>query len=611
MNVKLGIERNGRLYKYPVTLAVRDGLIWFEESPFELKDELKALKGARWHGMEDPPIMKWSALDCERNRFQLQYLQRLNPYAWWDRPIEYHEYARVLRDHQRVMADHMLTYHYGILAAEMGLGKTLAAIEIMERSGQLDWWWVGPKSAIRAVELEFKKWEARVMPTLMTYEGLTKIMKTWTPGDPAPQGVVFDESSRLKTATAQRSRAAQALSDAIRAEYGKEGYVVLMSGTPSPKSPLDWWSQCEIAWPGFVREGSPKTFEWRLSLMEKQKKPDGFFWHRITWLDNEEKCAICGGLVELPPPPEDDDDYIPPPLCKCSSHTPSINEVAYLDQRLKGLALPFLKKDCLDLPEKQYREIRCEPTRTIKRVAESLAELAPTAIQALTWLRELSDGFQYVETEACREACVCTCGGPGPTGAGGCEPDSDCDICGGSGGVPVMVRGTKMIPCPKDQVVKDLLEECEDQGRIVIFAGFTGSIDRVRELCLSQKWDVVQVDGRGWKIFGPDKDYCRNTKALEHWSGDAKRVVFLAHPQSGGLGLTLTESRMAVYYSNDFNPESRSQSEDRIHRMGMDTNRGATIVDIYHLPSDEHVRNVLKNNRRLELMTLGEVQETL
>lgn len=168
-----------------------------------------------------------------------------------------------------------------------------------------------------------------------------------------------------------------------------------------------------------------------------------------------------------------------------------------------------------------------------------------------------------------------------------------------------------MIPCPKDQVVKDLLEECEESGRIVIFAGFTGSIDRVRELCLNQKWDVVQVDGRGWKIFGPDKAHCRKTKPLDHWSSDAPRVVFLAHPQSGGLGLTLTEANMAVYYSNDFNPESRSQSEDRIHRMGMDENRGATIVDIYHLPTDEHVRNVLKDNRRLELLTLGEVQETL
>jgi len=594
MRTKFRIERNGRVYKYPVTLELRDGRFWFVESAFALKDEIKALQGAKWHGMEDPPVKMWSALDCQRNRFQISYLQGDNPYEWWDHPVQKNEYERPLRAHQRAMADHVLTYHYAILAAEMGLGKTLAAIEIIEKSCCMDWWWVGPKSAIRAVEREFEKWDLRVHPKLMTYEGLTKAMKTWRSGAPAPEGVVFDESSRLKTPTAQRTKAAQALADAIREEHGKTGFVVLMSGTPSPKSPLDWWSQAEIAYPGFLREGSLRSFERRLGLYEKKKKPDGFYWDRITWLDDEEKCAQCGQYhagVE-------DHQFVP-----------SVNEVAFLEKRLDGLAVPFLKKDCLDLPDKQYREIHLEPSRTIKRVAEHLAEIAPTAIQALTWLRELSDGFQYTEKQVGERTCECCQSLTGTP----YEPDDDCDKCEGRGVIPIMERHDKQVPCPKDEAVKDLLDECEDQGRIVIFAGFTGSINRVRDLCLNQGWDVVQVDGRGWKIFGEKltKDYIRETKPLDHWSGNAQRVVFLAHPQSGGLGLTLTESRMAVFYSNDFNPESRSQAEDRIHRMGMDDNLGATIVDLYHLPSDEHVRNVLKENRKLELLTLGEVQESL
>jgi hypothetical protein len=85
-------------------------------------------------------------------------------------------------------------------------------------------------------------------------------------------------------------------------------------------------------------------------------------------------------------------------------------------------------------------------------------------------------------------------------------------------------------------------------------------------------------------------------------------VAFVAHPQSGGLSLNLTEARMAVFYSNDFNPESRSQAEDRVHRMGMDENRGCKIVDIFHLPSDTRVRQILRDNRKLELMTMGEFQ---
>jgi len=72
------------------------------------------------------------------------------------------------------------------------------------------------------------------------------------------------------------------------------------------------------------------------------------------------------------------------------------------------------------------------------------------------------------------------------------------------------------------------------------------------------------------------------------------------------MGLTLTEARMAVFYSNDFSPESRTQAMARIHRLGMDVNKGATIVDLFHLPTDEKVLNVLKDNRRLEQMRLDE-----
>ncbi len=57
-------------------------------------------------------------------------------------------------------------------------------------------------------------------------------------------------------------------------------------------------------------------------------------------------------------------------------------------------------------------------------------------------------------------------------------------------------------------------------------------------------------------------------------------ICFIGHPGSAGMGITLTAASMIVYYSNDFNAESRIQSEDRIHRMGMDENRGATIVDL-------------------------------
>jgi len=597
VDVKLGIQSGDRIYKYPVWLEFSKGRIWFLKAAFALKDEIKALKGSHWHGRDDDARQIWSALDCERNRFQLSAMQGKNPYAWWDRPVEALEFERPLRAHQVTMVEHLMTYHYGIIAAEMGLGKTLAAIEIIERSKQDDWWWVGPRSAIVAVEEEFEKWELGTKLTLMTYQGLVKVMKEWKSGAPAPRGVVFDEMQRMKGPTSQRTLAGQALADAIREEYGYDGYVVGLTGTPSPKSPLDWWAIVEICWPGFLREGSRNQLKYRLGVHQTKPKRDGFYYDMTAWLDDDRKCAKCGGFPKGAALEEGAF------ICSCGKYTQSINEVALLETRLQGIALPFLKKDHLNLPEKQYREIVLKPSKTIQRVAEQLAEIAPTPIQALTWLRELSDGFQYTEKQIGTEPCECTNGQTTPP-----DCDCDCDLCNGSGVIPIMERHTKMIKCPKDEAIKDLLDENSDQGRLIIFAGFQGSIDRVRQICLDQKWDVVQVDGRGWKVFSETPT---DLKPIKYWRSDAARVVYLAHPESGGTGLTLTEARMAVYYSNDFKPENRLQSEDRGHRPGMDLNKGFTIVDLYHLETDRHVRNVLKANRRLELMTLGEVQDAL
>ncbi|MHC4705016.1 MAG: hypothetical protein ACYTFQ_31085, partial [Planctomycetota bacterium] len=52
-------------------------------------------------------------------------------------------------------------------------------------------------------------------------------------------------------------------------------------------------------------------------------------------------------------------------------------------------------------------------------------------------------------------------------------------------------------------------------------------------------------------------------------------------------------------------------AEDRIHRLGTDENLGATIVDLIHLPTDERVRDILRDNRRLELMTMGEMKASV
>ncbi len=640
LNTPTGIKlvtqtASGTRVKVPGTILVTAARIEFLKSPFALKDEIKAMRNARWHGFDDPPRKIWSVENCQRNWFQLQYLMDENPYAWFDRPIQNFEYERPLRQHQKDMADAGLTYHYQLFGAEMGLGKTLSAMEVMEKSGKRLWWWVGPKSGLYAVEREFKKWEINpnLEIELMTYEGLVKRMGLWKPGDLAPMGVVFDEISRAKTAKTQRTQAAQALADGIRRDWNMEGFVLGMSGTPSPKSPVDWWAPCEIIWPGFLREGDADTFKFRLGIHRKEEGAMGnAFWQLVDWRDNENKCDLCGEL-------EDDGKHshligtgLTGLEADIHDFKPSKNEVAYLSDRLKGLVIVKQKRDCLDLPEKQYRQVYCKPSPATLRVASALMQASPNTITGLTRLRELSDGFQYRDKVVGKEKC--------PICEGSCKntywidpedtehaftmtdmldpeyvatlvkTDLPCVSCNGTGEVDKVERTVKEVPCPKEEALINLLDENEETGRLVVFAGFTGSVDRVTKVCLKHGWDVIRVDGRGWLVYQASGQ--QTTEApLDYWAATDKhiRVCFVAHPKSGGMSLTLTESRMSCFYSNDYNPESRSQAEDRIHRMGSDENRAVTIVDLFHLPTDEKVLATLKDNRRLELMSMGDFQQ--
>lgn len=536
-------------------------------------------------------------------------------------------------------------------------GKSLSAIELTEQSGFDDWWYVGPRSAIEAFRYELVKWRAKIIPMIFTYEELKKVIKDWPKGKKSPRGIILDESSKVKTPTAQRSQAAQQMADGIRddwdesgfdladlshAHHGTKGYVVLMTGTPAPKSPLDWYNQAEIACPGFLKEGTYFKFRDRLAVVTKENSIAGGEYSSIKcWKDKEGICNTCGE-------PKEDLGHTVEAIAFGKTYHPYVpakNEVELLKKRLEGLVLVIFKKDCLSLPEKQYRIIQLKPTTSILRAAKLIDANSRTAIQALTRLRELSDGFQYSEKEIGNEPCELCQGSKvllqwsDSQGEPLCDPDTEewkdniqsgryaqrpeaCPNCNGTGEQVQYEREATEIPTPKEEAVANLLDLHDDIGRIVFYAGFTASIDRIVRICHKFQWSTIRVDGRGWDI----RDYKDNpisaeeightgvgTPALHLFQDDGNlirfpQVAFIGHPGSAGMGLTLTKSPTICYYSNDFNAEYRIQSEDRIHRMGMDPNRGATIIDLFHLETDKYVLDNLKRKRDLQAVSLGDLR---
>ena len=175
-----------------------------------------------------------------------------------------------------------------------------------------------------------------------------------------------------------------------------------------------------------------------------------------------------------------------------------------------------------------------------------------------------------------------------------------------------MHREAQLIPCPKDDVFKDLLDQHEDIGRFVTYAGFQASVDKLVTIARRYDWDVIRVDGRGWAYFS-DKEVTMSNKDMlkEFQKGDTSKICFIGQPGAAGMGLTLTASPTCFFYSNSFNGEDRIQAVDRIHRPGMDVNKGATIIDVLHLSTDKYILDNLDKKIHLLKLSMGHLKETI
>jgi hypothetical protein len=636
-------------YMVPATLTYDKNRIKvaFGYNP-ALLSEIKNMEGAKWHGFDDPPEKVWSVSNSLRNAFVFEFLKGGDPYAFYDKPLEDVQPIRSLRKHQVLMFQFTWTRRRCVLGAEMGTGKSLVFIEIAERyqreQPDADVWYVGPVAGVKAVKKELIKWQSKLNVRFMTYNELVTTVKNWTAGQKAPAVVCYDESSKIKTHTSQRTQAAMHVANAVAKEHN--GIVMCMSGTPAPKNPCDWWSQAETCCPGFIKEGHPNKLAARLSLTEQREGCGGAYPHRITWLDDAKKCAVCGQFQNdakhLEPKTNRNVAFDPKVVfgtvaegesksteVKATEtyyhkYVPSINEVAKMYNRLKGLVLIVMKKDCLDLPEKDYRIVEVKPTTDMIRASALIKKQSPRVITALTLLRELSDGFQYQDVAVDEKTCpICrgtevVLAAADESGVSNAQAETiACTACHGSGYVPVMERQVIEGASPKDEALIEILEEHEDTGRAVIWGGFEGTVNRLVKLVNKQGWAVLKIDGKGWVGTDHNGNRLNTDELLDAMDGSSPKrqallekypmLAVVANPDAGGMALTFTASSFCVYYSNSFSGEARIQSEDRIHRLGMDQNRGCIIYDLICMPSDKLVYNNLMQKKRLQALTMGEI----
>lgn len=611
---------------------------------------VKALEGAHWCGYDDDnPRKIWTISASQHNEFRLRYMMWLakpltyrkanlkeDPYYRYDLPLFPWKSDRPLYDHQGEMASLIVVRKCCEFACEMGTGKTLAAIEAAEylKMQTGDVWYVGPKAGCKAVPRELRKWECNHDWRFFTYEELVKYLKNIVGEIDAPKMFIIDEASKVKNPSAQRSQSVAFVADAVRSEHGNNGYVVEMSGSPSPKDPSDWWHQVRIIAPGFIKEGSKQQFKRDLCLIEQRDGlAGGTYPHLITWWDDIEKCAKCGGYHDARDFDGDEEDYEVPDFDH--DFVASVDKVGGIYKRLKGLVLVKFKKDCLDLPEKREEIIDIMPTPSMLRTAKMIVKHGGRAVQVQSLLRQLSDGFQYKEVKIGENVCPeckgdCKVMAPVPQedyGLGGPDHNLDgaefkekeipCGLCKATGKVPRYERQAEIVGSPKDEVFTDDLDEHEEGGRYIVWGGFQATIDRLVDMAHKNGWATLRIDGRGYQGMSATGEILDDEEMLDAMDASFKnydvllakypKICLCGNPEAGGMALTLTASPTSAYYSNSFKGEARIQSLERGHRAGM-PNWTHTIKDFVCLPSDQLVLDNLNKKLWMQAKSLGQVQ---
>jgi len=147
------------------------------------------------------------------------------------------------------------------------------------------------------------------------------------------------------------------------------------------------------------------------------------------------------------------------------------------------------------------------------------------------------------------------------------------------------------------RVMMEVIEEMD--GKVIIWSRFRYDIKKIKN-------ELAKAYGSGSVVtyYGDTSQEDRDS-AIHNFQTNPETRFFVSNAQTGGRGITLTAASNVIYYSNDFNLESRKQSEDRCHRIGQ--HKPVLYVDLV-CPNtvDVHIVKSLLQKDKIANKTLGE-----
>ena len=240
-----------------------------------------------------------------------------------------------------------------------------------------------------------------------------------------------------------------------------------------------------------------------------------------------------------------------------------------LTWRIENFSYRVLKKDCLDLPDKvytaRYVTLTDEQLKMYNQIKEQALLLldngdlvsAPAVITQLLRLQQIMSG--HLKTD-------------------------DGDI--------LTFKSSRM------DALSEIMEEHD--GKAIIWSRFRYDIQQITAM-LNDKFG----EGSAASYYGDTSDDQRNRIVQNFQDPNHPLKFFVGNPATAGYGLTLTEANLVVYYANDFNLETRIQSEDRAHRIGQKNN--VTYIDLISEGTiDERIVKALRAKIDIGAKVLGE-----
>jgi len=334
---------------------------------------------------------------------------------------------------------------------------------------------------------------------------------------------VLDESSRIKNPAARRTK--RVLSLATLAASRR-----IASGTMMPNGPPDLFAQMEFLCPDGKLLGTTSYRAFVAEYAQLLPRNHGQMKHVIEGIARRKRKK----MEEIP------DAWLPQLVARDAMGAPLWKNLEKLQAMLKPHVFRVLKKDCLDLPEKIYQTYGFtmpSSQRGVYAVAEEQLRFERdngeldifNALTKIMKLRQIVSGFIMLDGEATE------------------------------------------LPALKDNPRMKLFLELVDDldGQFIVWATFREELAQIAQAL--RDLDITCVE-----YHGGVKTKDRETAVDDFQDGRAR--AFVGQAQSGGLGLTLTAAETAIYYSNDYNSETRLQSEDRCHRIG--TEHNVLYIDI-------------------------------